>query len=137
LLMWILIVVAVIVAFVIFNLGKGKARKHFGDYQMAVRQTDTETVRNRPSWLGNDTKEEEFFNCVVRLASRGSVPAAYVRHGFMSPQSAEVMFSFAANMESQGASFTEQQMATAKFIGEAWDEMSSEDKATFLRATAR
>ena len=115
--------------------GSSKTEVNKLNYQMAIRQIDTETVRNRPAWLGNDSKEKEFFNGVVRLTSRVSVPAAYVVRGFISPGSAEVMFSFAASMESKGASFTEQQMATAKFIEEAWGEMSSDDKGTFLRAT--
>jgi TPR repeat protein len=114
---------------------KGKSRKHFGDYQMALRQIDTETVRHRPSWLSNSGKEEEFFNVVMMLVCRGSVPVAYAMHGFMSPQSAEVLFSFAANMELQGASFTEQKVATAKFIEQMWAEMVSQDKDEFLRAT--
>jgi hypothetical protein len=105
-------------------------------YQMAIRQIDTETVRRRPSWLSNSKKEKDFFDGVIMFIRRGSIPIAYAMHGFMSPQSAEVLFSFAANLELQGASFTEQQMASAKFIEEAWAGMSSEDKDHFLRVTA-
>ena len=104
-------------------------------YQMANRQVDTETVRRRPSWLSNSNKEKDFFDGVIMFVRRGSSPIAFAMHGFMSPQSAEVLFSFAANLESQGASFTEQQMASAKFIEEAWARMLSEDQDHFLSRT--
>src|SRR4051812_7869135 len=118
-----------------FGLFKRQDHKsEIKQYQISMRQIDTETVRHRPSWLSKSSKEKEFFNGVMGFVGRSSVPVAYAMHGFMSPQSAEVMFSFAASMESQGASFIEQQVATAKFIEQMWAEMSSQDKDDFLRA---
>lgn len=106
-------------------------------YQTAVRQIDTETTHRRPSWLSNPHKEKEFFDSVMALISQGSTPTIYAAHGFMSPQSATIMFSFAASMELQGGSFVEQQAATARFINQMWVEMLPHDKEDFLRATAR
>lgn len=116
---------------------KPKPGTNSADYQTALRQIDTETNRRRPSWLNNSRKEKEFFDGVMTLVGRGSTPIAYAAHGFMSPQSSEIMFSFAASMESQGASFAEQQATTAKFIDQMWTEMLSHDQENFLRATAR
>ena len=81
-------------------------------------------------------KEEEFFNGVAKLVSRTPVPFLYVAHGFMSPDCASILFGLAANMEAQGASFPEQQLATAKFIEEMWNDLSAPDKAAFARMTA-
>jgi hypothetical protein len=107
--------------------GAGAPRR----YQMANRQVDTETVRRSPSWLSSSKKEKAFFDGVIMFVGRGSSPIAFAMRGFMSPQSTEVLFSFAANLESQGASFTEQQMASAKFIEQSWVELSSEDRDHF------
>ncbi|QGM48264.1 hypothetical protein [Methylocystis heyeri] len=117
--------------------GNKNAELNDHDFKVALRQSEIDVWGKRPSWIGNNRKEKEFFDGVMTFSSRLSVPAAYIMHGFMSPQSSDVMFGFAANMESKGASFTQQQMATATFIEGAWDDMSSDDKTTFLKATAR
>jgi hypothetical protein len=117
--------------------GKSKSRSPAEMYQTALRRVDTETTHSRPSWLRNSRKEKEkeFFDGVMALIRQGSAPTIYAAHGFMSPQSSGIMFSFAASMELQGASFAEQQAATAGFINQMWAEMLPHDKEDFLRAT--
>ena len=115
---------------------KSKPRDLEKVYQTALRRIDTEATSQRPSWLRDSRKEREFFEGVTSQFPMGSTPLNYALRGFMSPQSAEVMFSFAASMESQGASFSEQQTATVRFINQMWSDMMPHDKEYFLRQTA-
>lgn len=120
--------------------GKRKPRNLEDMYQVALRHIDTESIHHRPSWLSNSNKEREFFDKIIALINKGSTSptmSIYAAHGFMSPQSSTILFSFAASMESQGATFDEQQVATVRFIKQMWDEMLPHDQEDFLRAIAR
>lgn len=114
---------------------KPKPRDFENVYQTALRHIYTQTTSRRPSWLSDPQKEKEFFDGVTSHFPMGSTPLNFAVRGFMAPQSAEVMFSFAASTESQGASFSEQQTATVRFINQMWSEMMTHDKEDFLRLT--
>ncbi|GGC16997.1 hypothetical protein GCM10007205_27460 [Oxalicibacterium flavum] len=131
--------IIVILSFVIYSILKGKSRKNHIDYLRAVRDLDASIAQGQknsvPSWLKNDDKERQFTNAVLALIRKTTVPLTYAVRGFMSPDASAVLFGLAANMETQGATFIEQQIAAVRYIEENWNQLSLNDQDSFRKET--
>jgi hypothetical protein len=69
-----------------------------------------------PSWMGNKDKEDIFLDGVIKLMVRNGV-SPHIIKAMASVKSNDfsiLMYSISAQMEKNGASFTEQQMAAAE-----------------------
>lgn len=73
-------------------------------------------------------KMEMFEIATAQLSRTRGIPVTWVMRVFMDGILRDTMFSFVAQMERGGSSFTEQQLAAYKFISETWDKLSTDQK---------
>ena len=74
-----------------------------------------------PSWHEKANRQEEFFDCVERLATRKGVPSSYAQTVLGKEVNVRRLSWYSGALEDQGASWLEQQMAVAEQIVEWWE----------------
>jgi hypothetical protein len=136
-----------LLAFVIYLLARSylaaKVRVYEVDRRAAERAIDDapglpgpdKDAPDQPSWY-NTQMEKTFFDGVSKIGARKGVPLLYIAHGFANPDTASMLFRFAAVMESRGRSFMEQQMGVAEFIAGSWGDLNTNDQRAFLASVA-
>ena len=73
-----------------------------------------------PSWHEKADRQEEFFACVERLATRKGVPSSYAQAVLGKEVNVRRLIWYVGALEDQGASWMEQQMAVTDQIIEWW-----------------
>ena len=137
-----------LLAFLIYLLAHSyftaKVRMYEVDRRAAERAVDgnpdaapdlDKDAPNHPSWYDTEM-EKTFFEGVLKLGTRKQIPPIYIAHGFANPDSALVLFRFAAVMENRGRSFTEQQMGVAEFMAGCWADLGAADQRAFLASAS-
>ena len=130
---FVLILVLVLLAFIFVRaILKTKVRQHDADEQSARRELakhhNAGGVALRPSWFMTQDKMEMFEIATTQLSRTRGIPVTWVMRVFLDGALRDTMFSFVAQMEREGSSFTEQQLAAYKFISETWAKLSTDQK---------
>ena len=115
---------------------KAKSRMHFVNETRATRDLINGAGPTLPSWHGDQTKLEIFSDGVARLAQRDGIPIPFTRLALSNSKSNGPIFAFAAKLEYQGSSFTEQQLGTSRFLLTTWNELDASEKAKIARMVA-
>lgn len=101
-------------------------------FRLATRAKAYEAKRHRakidqqtggghpPSWHKKADRQEEFFACVERLATRKGVPSSYAQAVLGREVNVRRLIWYVGALEDQGASWMEQQMAVTDQIVEWW-----------------
>ena len=74
-----------------------------------------------PSWHEKADRQEEFFACVERLATRKGVPSSYAQAVLGKEVNARRLSWYVGFLEDQGATWVEQQMGVADQVIEWWE----------------
>lgn len=107
---------------------QARARMHFANERRAARAVAAGNGRI-PSWAGDRDKTEVFIETIQFFAQRKGVPQLFL-WGVLADQSIfRLLVEYAGAMEREGASFSEQQIAVADKLVEAWERAPSDIKS--------
>lgn len=118
-----------IVAYVVFLIIRGvlqaKARMHHAD-KLRAQRSMTNSSRGVPSWAGDKSKNEAFIYGIQNLAMRHGAPQPYLTAVLSNRETFTSLVGYAAAMEQQGSTFTEQQMAVSEKLVDMWKSQGEE-----------
>lgn len=119
-----------IVGFLVFVYLKGRVRKkvqnHFVNEQHAENSFLT-GERNIPSWINDKDEVQIFSEVVLKGALRSGVSENFIDEILNNEEEFLDLIYFAGAMEQQGASITEQQVAVAERVTQAWKRSLRDD----------
>ena len=117
------------------RLMKEKARMHHADKLRAMRKlNDTVTTgkmptKFAPTWSVDRQKADIFLESVIKGAIASDIPEGFIFGLFEDNEFIRLLMIYVANLESEGSSFFEQQLASVDFVETAWNKVGSEKKS--------
>ena len=133
------LLIIVAAAAILFFVAKAKAgaRMTAVDTRRAIRAVNGGTAQKMPTWSSRETETMVFFNGVQKLAERNGVPEQYIYVVYGEREPARKLLLAAGEMESEGRSFTQQQVGVTELLSLMWNRLPSEDKQNFKNAPIR
>lgn len=108
-------IVAYVLLLIARSVFKAKAQMHHVDKIRAQREVDSGAAK-LPSWMARRDKIEEFVYSVQNVAEHRGVPKIFSAQIMSNQDIQKKMMYSAGAMETQGASFIEQQMAAVEML---------------------
>lgn len=99
---------------------EGKATRHEENKAASFNQLDKEGPKSLPSWATVGVRREQFFEAVALAIQARRIPEAYLMVMLNTRETLEMLLGYAADMESRGATFLEQQEGVCDLIGKMW-----------------
>ncbi len=118
-------IVAYIALIIIKGVLKGKSRMHHAD-KLRAQRSMADGQRRVPSWAGDRSKNETFIYGIQNLAMHHGVPQPFLTAALSNSETLTSLVRYAAAMEQQGSSFTEQQMAVSEKLIDMWKSQGEE-----------
>ncbi len=120
------------VAFAVFrSYVDAKARIHHGNERRASRGVAS-GERRVPSWADNEDECEIFVEVIQKMAQKRGVPQTFLWAILGDKSTFRNIIFLAGEMEREGASFIEQQMAAAGKLEEIWNDAPENVRAASL-----
>ena len=91
---------------------EGKATRHEENKAASFNQLD-KRPKSLPSWATVGVRREQFFEAVALAIQARRIPEAYLMVMLNTRETLEMLLGYAADMESRGATFLEQQEGCA------------------------
>lgn len=99
---------------------KTKANTHAANERLAAHKMSS-GEKLVPSWAGTRSENEIFVDGIQRGAMRHGVPRVFLQGVLLDQETFETLVYYAGAMESEGASFVEQQLAVSDKLVEIWE----------------
>lgn len=112
-----LVIYAIIIAIKIYFDGRSMK---FEIYEKKATMAVNSNLSRLPQWFENEAKLEEFTDGVIEVARTKGIPAAFSKALFNDQSNKLLLFHFAGAMESEGASFLEQQVGVTNKVVESY-----------------
>lgn len=133
--MAVLLILLVVVG-ILFFIAKtrAEARMTAVDTRRAVNAFDRGTAETMPTWSFRETETLVFFDGVRKMAERNGVPEQYIHDVYSEPEPARKLLLAAGEMETEGRSFTQQQLGVTELLSSMWNRLPSQNKQKFKNA---